>query len=321
VMANLNNPKTRLKDFFKNIGEVSAQVAPVARVQADLFTKMADTFQAFNQCPICLQQTIEKNPPTLDTAIRSFRVQRPFLADFADLSRRLQPFANVLPVALPKINAALAAGTRVLPQTVTLNRNTEEVFRALDELVQDPSTDLALNDLRDTLGVTNPLINYVAPFQTVCDYTTIFFTGLGQHQSEGVQRGVGQRVLLKGDNMVQDNRYNNVYNDRPPDLPRGVDPTTASVPTGALEVFRDGTYFRAIDPQGNADCEIGQTGYMDGPIGNGRYPPHGPVPGDDPAFTQFNRNFAGGTHTLVVPTVPGLVGTTFSGVPNLRNVP
>src|SRR3954465_8547471 len=322
VMANLNNPKTRLRDFFKNIGEVSAQVAPVARVQAELFTKMADPFQAFNQCPICLQQTIEKNPPTLDTAIRSFRVQRPFLADFADLSRRLQPFANVLPVALPKINAALAAGTRVLPQTVTLNRNTEEVFRALDELVQDPSTDLALNDLRDTLGVTKPLINYVAPFQTVCDYTTIFFTGLGQHQSEGVQRGVGQRVLLKGDNMVQDNRYNNVYNDRPPDLPRGVNPITAKAANGMpLEVFRDGTYFRAIDPQGNADCEIGQTGYMAGPLGNGRYPPHGPVPGDDPAFTQFNRNFAGGTHTLVVPTVPGLVGTTFSGDPNLRNVP
>src|SRR5213079_241671 len=94
VMANLNNPATRLKDFFKNIGAVSAQVAPVARVQAELFTEMADTFAAFSRCPGCLQQTIEKNPPTLDTAITSFRVQRPFLADFADLSRRLQPFAN-----------------------------------------------------------------------------------------------------------------------------------------------------------------------------------------------------------------------------------
>ena len=322
VMANLNNPSTRLKDFFKNIGEVSAQVAPVARVQADLFAKMADTFQAISSCPSCLQQTIEKNPPTLDTAITSFRVQRPFLADFADLSRRLLPFANVLPVALPKINAALAAGTRVLPQTVTLNRNTEKVFRALDDLVQDPSTDLALGDLRDTLAVTKPLINYVAPFQTVCDYTTIFFTGLGQHQSEGVANGVGERVLLKTDNGVQDNRYNNIFNDRPPDLPTGVDPITAKAANGMpLEVWRDGTYFHAIDAQGNADCETGQTGYMRGPLGSGRYPPHGPVPGDDPNFTQFNRNFAGGSHTLAIPTVPGLVGTTFTGVPNLRSVP
>jgi len=322
VMANLNNPATRLKDFFKNIGAVSAQVAPVARVQAELFSKLADTFAAFRRCPGCLQQTIEKNPPTLDTAIASFQVQRPFLVDFTDLSRRLLPFANVLPVALPKINAALAAGTRVLPQTVTLNRNTEQVFRALDDLVQAPSTDLALNDLRDTLAVTKPLINYVAPFQTVCDYTTIFFTGLGQHQSEGVAAGTGERVLLKSDNGVQDNRYNNVFNDRPVDVPTGVNPITAKAPDGsALETYKDGTYFAAIDPQGNADCETGQTGFMAGPLGKGRYPPHGPVPGDDPVFTQFNRNFAGGSHTINVHSVPGLQGTTFTGVSNLRKVP
>jgi len=321
VMRNLNDPSTRLKDFFKNIGEVSAQVAPVARIQAELFTKMADTFAAFSRCPGCLQATIEKNPPTLDTAIASFRVQRPFLADFTDLSRRLQPAANELPIALPKLNAALAAGIKVLPQTVTLNKNTEKVFRALDDLVQEPTTDLALSDLRDTLAVTKPLINYVAPFQTVCDYTTIFFTGLGQHQSEGVSNGTAERVLLKSDNSVQDNRYSNVFNDRPVDVPKGVNPITAKTPKGdPFEVWRDPTYFSAIDPQGNADCEIGQTGYMRGPLGKGRYPAHGPVPGDDPVYTQFNRNFAGGSNTLNVPEVPGLVGPTFTGVSNLGKV-
>ena len=121
-MRNLSDPRTGLKDFFKKIGAVSAQVAPVARVQAELFAKMADTFAAFSRCPSCLQDTIAKNPPTLDVAIRSFRVQRPFLVDFTDLSRRLIPFANVLPSALPKLNSALAVGTTVLPQTVELNQ-------------------------------------------------------------------------------------------------------------------------------------------------------------------------------------------------------
>jgi hypothetical protein len=321
VMRNLNNPRTALKDFFKNIGEVSAQVAPVARVQAELFTKMADTFAAFNRCPSCLQQTIEKNPPTLDTAIRSFRVQRPFLVDFTDLSRRLIPAANALPVALPKINAALAAGIPVLPQTVTLNKNTEKVFNALDDLVTEPTTGLALSDLRDTLGVTKPLINYVAPFQTVCNYTTSWINGLGQHQSEGVSNGTAERVLLKSDNSMQDNRMSNVFNDRPADLPTGVDPTTAKGPNGALEVFHGGPYFPAIDSQGNADCQNGQFGYIDGPLGKGRYPAHGPVPGDDPNFTQFNRNFAGGSHNVYSDNTPGLAGTTFTGVPNLNSVP
>jgi virulence factor Mce-like protein len=322
VMRNLSDPRTGLRDFFKNIGAVSAQVAPVARVQADLFAKMADVFQAFSRCPSCLQQTIEKQPPTMDVAIESFRVQRPFLADFTDLSNRLIPAAEELPRALPKLNSALAAGTDVLPDTVTLNVGTEKVLLALKDLVDDPNTGLALSDLRDTLGVTKPLINYLAPYQTVCNYTTAFTTGLGQHQSEGVSNGTAERVLLKSDNRVQDNRYNNVFNDRPADLPTGVDPTTAKDEKGeALEIYHDGTYQRAIDAQGNADCEIGQTGYIDGPLGNGRYGAHGPVPGDDPYYTEFSRRFAGGSHAVVTPRIPLLQGTTFRGVPNLRDVP
>jgi virulence factor Mce-like protein len=320
VMRNLSDPRTGLKDFFKNIGAVSAQVAPVARVQAELFTKMADTFQAFNRCPSCLQDTIAKQPSTMDVAIRSFRVQRPFLVDFTDLSRRLIPAADALPSALPKLNSALAAGITVLPQTVTLNRNTEDVFRAVQDLVDDPNTGLALSDLRDTLGVLKPLINYVAPFQTVCNYTTYFANGLGQHQSEGVSNGTAERVMLKTDNSMQDNRYSTVFSDRPVDVPKGVDPTTATTPNGAAEAFHGGPYFPAIDAQGNADCQNGQAGYIDGPLGKGRYPAHGPVP-NDPNYSKFNQQFAGGSHTIYQDNTPGLAGTTFTGVKNLRDVP
>jgi phospholipid/cholesterol/gamma-HCH transport system substrate-binding protein len=322
VMNNLSDPRTGLKDFFKEIGETSAEVAPVARVQAELFAKMADTFAAISRCPSCLQDTIAKNPETLDVSIRSFRVQRPFLVDFTDLSNRLIPAVDVLPTALPKLNSALAVGTKVLPDTVELNQNTAKVFRALDDLVQEPSTGLALADLRDTLGVTKPLINFVAPFQTVCNYTTAFTTGLGQHQSEGVSNGTAERVLIKSGSSVQDNRFSNVFNDRPVDLPTGVDPTTAKDAAGdALQVFHGGPYFPAIDSQGNADCQNGQFGYLDGPTGSTRYKPHGPVSGDDPNFTQFNRRFAGGSHTTYANNSPGLAGTTFRGVKNLKDVP
>jgi virulence factor Mce-like protein len=322
VMNNLSDPRTGLKDFFKEIGETSAEVAPVARVQAEVFSEMADTFAAIGRCPSCLQDTIAKQPGTEDVAIESFRVQRPFLADFTDLSRRLIPAADVLPTALPKLNSALAVGTTVLPQTVELNDNTAEVFRALDDLVQEPTTGLALTDLRDTLGVTKPLINYVAPFQTVCNYTTAFTTGLGQHQSEGVQNGTAERVLLKSDNRVQDNRFSNAFNDRPADVPTGVDPTTAKDQKGdALQVFHGGPYFPAIDAQGNADCQNGQFGYLDGPLGKGRYRPHGPVADDDAYNTKFSQQFAGGSHNVYQDNSPGLAGTTFRGVKNLKDVP
>jgi virulence factor Mce-like protein len=322
VMLNLSDRRTGLRDFFKNAGAVSAQLAPVARVQAELFGRMADAFAAVGRCPGCLQDTIAKGPPTLDVAIRSFRVERPFLVDFADLSRRLIPAADALPAALPRLNSALAVGTTVLPGTVRLDQNTADVFHALDDLVQEPSTGLALGDLRDTLGVLKPLINYVAPFQTVCNYATYFSTGLGQHQSEGVSNGTGERVLLKTDNSMQDNRDSAIFNDRPVDVPSDQNPLTAKAPNGQpLEIFHGGPYFPAIDAQGNADCQNGQFGYVVGPLGTSRYPAHRSVPGDDSANTQWSRSFAGGSHGVSVDNLPGLSGTTFTGVRNLRDVP
>jgi hypothetical protein len=322
VMRNLSDPRTGLKDFFREIGKTSAQVAPVAAVQARTFAEMADTFAAFNRCPSCLQDTIAKQPSTMDVSIRSFRVQRPFLVDFTDLSRRLLPAARVLPTALPPLNSALKVGTRVLPQTVALNDRTRDVFKALDDLVQDPNTDLALKDARDLVGVTKPLINYVAPFETVCGNTTAFTTGLGQHMSEGIANGTAERILQKSDNNRQDNRFGNYPNDRPPDIPSDQDPTTAKAKNGdPLEIFHGGPYYPAIDAQGNADCQLGQFGYLDGPTGQGRYAPHATLPGDDDVNTNFSRQFAGGSHTNLEDNAPGLAGPDYRGVKNLKDVP
>src|SRR6185295_16982409 len=105
VMQNLSDPSTELDQFFLQIGRASAQVAPVARTQALLFTDMADTFAAISADPRALQDTIEKAAPTMDVSISSFRVQRPFYADFTDLSHRLRPAVAELPRSLPPINS------------------------------------------------------------------------------------------------------------------------------------------------------------------------------------------------------------------------
>ncbi len=163
VMQNLSDPETQLDQFFRQIGRASAQVAPVASVQTDLFRNMATTFEAFSRDADALRDTISKSPPTIDTAIRSFQVQRPFLTDFTDLSQRLRPAVNELPRSLPAINRAFAVGTRVLPRTVALNQRLAGVFGQLEELFENPNTLLAIRDLRTTVSVTQPLIEFVAP--------------------------------------------------------------------------------------------------------------------------------------------------------------
>jgi virulence factor Mce-like protein len=334
VMQNLSNPKTQLSEFFKEIGKASAEVAPVARVQAELFTNMADTFHAFDHNPTALQQSIEKAPPTLDTAIASFKVQQPFLSDFADLSHRLRPAASALPHMLPALNSALKAGTPVLPQTVDLNEKTQDLFKALDDLAKNPNTFLALKDLTTTVSVAAPMLEYVTPFQTVCNNTVYFFSGLGGHMSEDVKGGTVERVLVRDDNtLLQPGKLGDSSNWRPADVPSNwSSKTTTDAAGNYFEAMHGQPYGPAIDANGNADCQWGQTGYINGPWPSpkgpdaGRYPP-----ASDDSFNpknpasymggNFFNNQAGGNHVVVAPNTPGLAGPTYKGVPNLRDVP
>jgi virulence factor Mce-like protein len=331
VMRNLADPETRLDEFFKQIGRASAQAAPVARVQAELFENMAITFEAFSRNPDALRATIEKNPVTQDVAIRSFRVQQPFLANFADLSRRLQPAARELPRSLPKLNRAFVVGQDVLPDTVSLNERTRDVFIALEDLFESPDTLLGLRDLRDLVSVGRPLLEYIAPFQTVCNYWNYWWDGLGGHISYSTQGGFGEGVMLKSDTPTQQpNKLNQSTSHRPVDIPANKDPQSeedaVQKPSGAhLEALHGQVYSPAIDAQGNADCQSGQTGYLDGPLipGQGAYPPADAEPGDsvNNGYSNFQNNSAGGSHVVVADDTPGLAGPTFSGVRNLRDVP
>jgi ABC-type transporter Mla subunit MlaD len=323
VMQNLSAPRTRLQDFFKEIGETSAEVRPVARLQGELFGLMAETFDAITRDPDAFRATIERTPPTLDAGIRSLPVQRPFLEDFIDLTRRLRPTGRILPTALNRINPALSEGIRTLPQTVDLNQELGDTFDAVTDLVDEPSTLLALRDLRTTTTVGAPLLEYVAPYQTVCSYGNYFFSGLGGHISEGTNLGTAERVIVKSDSEnTQDNKWGDFPADRPADVPSDVDPSSAHTPGGpeTEENVRQASHTQpfapAIDARGNADCQIGNSGYIDGPLPEtgGRYPPA-------PSSPDFDRNHAGGSHVVAEADTPGLAGPTFNGVPSLRSVP
>jgi virulence factor Mce-like protein len=331
VMQNLSDPRTELDQFFLQIGRASAQVAPVARTQALLFTDMADTFAAISADPKALQATIEKGAPTMDVSIKSFRVQRPFMADFTDLSARLRPAAQELPRSLPAINRAFAVGTPVLPRTVELNENLEKAFNEAEDLFQNPNTLLALKDLTTAVTVTRPAVQFIAPYQTVCNYLNYFIHPLGEMQSV-VQTGpTGGGTLLnqnvKVPNSHQQNNYGSSTGSRPWDILEGQKPQGAKDEQGN-PLFRlyAPAYSPAIDAQGNADCQLGQNGYPNGALGPARYRPgdlkdaseeHGlPIPGEvgkgaNGAITENN--------------LPGLSGGTYKsrelGIDNLADVP
>ena len=311
VMRNLSDRDTELRNFFPSLGRAAAEAAPVAEVQARWFGDMATTFAAIGRDPQALRETIEESPPTLEAATESFRVQTPFLARFASVSRELQPGTALLPSTLPLINGALQAGVPAFRETPELSDHLEDLFQAAEDLGDNPNTLLALRDLRTAVHVTKPAIKFVAPYQTVCNYLVYFFNPLGTHQSAVVSGGTTERILAKLVDTQQPNSLGSTESTHPVDVPSDQDPQGEPAKQ-SLHTQYGGP---AIDGSGRADCQGGQTGYPNRLVSNPRYPPDNSAGG----FT------GGGSHVAVDPNTPGLAGGTFKarelGINRLKDVP
>jgi phospholipid/cholesterol/gamma-HCH transport system substrate-binding protein len=310
VMRNLSSPRSELRNLIPALGAAAAQVAPVADVQAQLFADLGDTFAALNRDPAALQETIAQTPPTLEAATASFQVQTPFLARFADVSRRLQPGVAELPRALPLINGALAAGVPAFQRTPELSSDLQDLLEALESLSENPNTLLALKDLRRAVQVSKPAIVHIAPYQTVCNYLVYFFNPLGTHLSDPVAGGTQQRIKPKLADLTQPNTLGTTESKYPVDVPSDEDPFT-----GSVQALHAQPYGPAIDSKGRADCQSGQTGYMTRLVTDPRWPPA-------PAGPNFK---GGGSHVVVDSNTPGLAGGTFKsrqlGIDSLKDVP
>ncbi len=285
VARYLSDPGTRLTGFFSALNAFMGAIAPVAQVNARLFTDMATTFEAISRDPRALEATIARSPSTLAVSTDSLRAQQPFLVDLRVLGTRLAPAAASLSQTLPTINPAVEAGTRTLARTPSLNRNLQQVMVALRALALAPGTNIALNALADTTGTLNPMVRYLGPYVTVCNSWNYWWTYLSEHISEATSFGFAQRALLNQTNGLQ---FNNVGT-QGATMP--VNGGIADSALGGNEYLHSQNYGAAIDTHGNADCETGQRGY----------------PKKLNAFDPQGRLLAVDAHT------PGNQGPTFTG--------
>jgi virulence factor Mce-like protein len=250
VARYLSDPGTGLTRFLGSLNSFMGAVAPVAQVNARLFGEMATTFEAISRDPNALESTIRESPSTLDVSTRSLIVQQPFLSDLTTLGNQLVPATNALRAALPQVNPALEAGAVTLARTPSLNANLQQVMVALRDLARAPGTNVGVNALTATVQTLNPMIRYLGPFQTVCNYWNYWWTFLSEHISEATRFGFAQRALLNFGNATQPDNVGALPATQP-----------ANGQAGGPEFLHGPTYGAAIDNAGNADCETGQRGY------------------------------------------------------------
>jgi virulence factor Mce-like protein len=258
VMANLSDPRTDLSSFFKELDDAARIVAPVSKVNARLFTTMANTFDAFSRDPQALKDTIAKNPPTLQAGTESFRVQVPFLQHTAAFSRDLNAASGELRGALPDLNAALAVGVPVTRRSVALDDKLQGALDAFDKLVKEPTTPGALRGLVATENTLQPQLRYLGPYVTVCNSWNIFWTFAAEHLSAADATGTAERALLNDAGGQQQPGTDNVDSDSANEFAHG----DSSIGSSARpEQIHNAFYGDAVWPDGRANCMAGQTGY------------------------------------------------------------
>lgn len=195
VLKNLADPQTGLGRLFRALEQTAAAVAPVGEQQGELFRNLAITFDAFDAIAVpYLQDTISGGPAALDTAIRSFPIQRPLLINAAGFFRDLQPGAAALRTSGPALAEAFDVGTTQIRRAASLNNELSLTLRSLQAFAQDPQVPLGIHGLRRTVEELTPTVNNLGYSQLKCNYLALLFNNAASIQSEGMASGRWLRV-------------------------------------------------------------------------------------------------------------------------------
>lgn len=197
AMENLSDRRTQLDRIFRALGRTSAELAPVAGQQGELFANLDRTFTGLaSVARPYIQDTISGGPPALDTATRELPRQNQFLDDSTRLFAALRPGIHALAGSADDLADTVDIGAPALRESVKLNDRLKPTFATLEDFVKDPLDQLGVRDLRATATIANPLFSFITPAQTVCNYATLLFRNAASMVSAGDSVGTAQRFQL-----------------------------------------------------------------------------------------------------------------------------
>jgi virulence factor Mce-like protein len=245
VMANLADPRTRLGRFVPALERVASAVAPVAPELGSMIESADVTFGALAEVRGPLGEAIGELPATEAQATQTLRIARPLLADATLLMRDARPGTRLLPTATLRLDSAIDTGLPVLRRALTLADDLKATLGAVETLARDPATTTTLQKLDATLAIATPLVQFITPMQTRCNYLGLWTRNANSSISEGDANGNWFRTLV---------------------LANTAEFTSAAEPAPDLHV---NPYPHTAAPGQDGECEAGNEGYEPGQrIGN-----------------------------------------------------
>jgi ABC-type transporter Mla subunit MlaD len=197
VAKNLASKSTGLARFFREAGNLAAEVAPVAQTQAHMFVVLDQTFGALaSVARPFIQDTITETPPTFDTLINTSPRISTFLKHNAALFADLRPGVHALDQNSPAIASALETGARVLPGAPSLNAQLGPTAKSLEQFATDPNVQGGISRATQTANILTPTLRFIGPAQWTCNYATLLLRNAQQLFSIGDGVATGQRFLV-----------------------------------------------------------------------------------------------------------------------------
>ena len=195
VGRNLADPRTGLRPTLRALARVGQELAPVSAALGS-FVGVADrTFAALAAVSPDIAATLELLPGTELLGTQTLEVAGPVLREARLLVHDVRPGVVVLPTAAARLHAALQTGIPVLRRASALSDRLRATLEEVGRLSSDPRARSTLRRLRVALDSLLPVLRFVAPIQTTCNYIAVYLRNIASTVSEGDAAGNWLRTL------------------------------------------------------------------------------------------------------------------------------
>jgi virulence factor Mce-like protein len=201
VFGELADPSTDLKRLIRAYAATASELGANPANLAGLIEGGADTLDALDRSQ--LGEAIRLTPRTLASGTDALSTLRPVLARARTITARVSPAAKLLPSTAKRLAEALREGVPTIRRVRGLSPLLERAFTELSGLASREPSVPALDSLASALPGQRGTLEYITPYQTVCNYIALAARNTASAPSGGDASGNWLRtaVIFQPDEM------------------------------------------------------------------------------------------------------------------------
>jgi phospholipid/cholesterol/gamma-HCH transport system substrate-binding protein len=187
VFSVLSARSSEFPRLLHSFADVASELGAHPDYLAGIVQSGAATLDALGQPQ--LGRSVKMSPATLSVGTNALATLRPVLARARTITARIAPVSKLLPSTASQLAAAARAGVPQLAHARVLPPLLNAAFGQLQGLAVDEPSVPALDSVAGVLPGVRSAIEYIAPYQTVCNYIAIGARNTSSAPSEGNASG------------------------------------------------------------------------------------------------------------------------------------